>query len=257
MPPVVGLALSQPAAGAAMQMTAKRSRSLQPGQICADCGLRPLTICGALGSDELWQLEGLAHASCWDGKANLFSQDQPAEFVYNLTAGIVCLYTLSPDGRRQVIGFALPGDFLGLALADHYGYSADAVDPITACRYSRKAFSDFVDAKPHLLRRLHEYAAHELSLAHDQMAVLGRRTALERIASFLIGLRDRWSRINGRPSVHIALPMTRLDIADFLGLTIETVSRTINRLDRDKSIVIVPGGVRLLDVARIETLAAV
>jgi len=109
----------------------------------------------------------------------------------------------------------------------------------------------------HLLRRLHEFATHELSLAHNQMAILGRRNAEEKIASFLIGLRDRWSRIHGHPSVHVALPMSRQDIGDFLGLTIETVSRTINSLARAKSIVIVPDGVRILDVNRMEALAAV
>jgi CRP/FNR family transcriptional regulator len=97
-------------------------------------------------------------------------------------------------------------------------------------------------------------ASRELTLAQDQMVVLGRRTAEEKIASFLIGMRDRYARIRGA-SVHVPLPMTRLDIGDFLGLTVETVSRMMTRLAREKAIVIVPDGVRLLDVARLELLA--
>jgi CRP/FNR family transcriptional regulator, anaerobic regulatory protein len=241
-----------------MHITAKPACcSSLPGQMCSQCGVRPLSVCAALETDELQQLENLAQVGCLAPKATLFTQDEPAEFVYNLTAGLVRLYKLLPDGRRQIIGFALPGDFLGLALADHYGFSADTIEAVTVCRFSRHGFSAFVDTKPHLLRRMHEFATHELSLAHDQMVILGRRNAGERIASFLIGLRDRWSRLNGHSSVYIALPMSRQDIADFLGLTIETVSRTLNRLARDKSIVIVPDGVRLLDVARIEGLAEV
>jgi CRP/FNR family transcriptional regulator, anaerobic regulatory protein len=161
-----------------------------------------------------------------------------------------------PDGRRQVVGFALPGDFLGLAMDDHYGFSADAVGAVRACRFSREAFSTLLDEKPHLLRRLHEFATHELRLAQDQMVVLGRRTAEEKVASFLAGLRDRWARIN-RISVTIPLPMSRQDIADFLGLTIETVSRTLSQLARDKVILVVPEGVRLMNVARLEAMAEV
>jgi CRP/FNR family transcriptional regulator len=237
-----------------MHTAAKNSNAL-PGQICELCGIRPLSICGALENDELQQLEELAYRCCVESRATLFTQEQPAEFVYSLTGGTVRLYKLLPDGRRQIVGFALPGDFLGLALADRYGFSADAIERVTACRFSRQTFSDFVDSKPHLLRRLHEFASHELSLAHDQMVILGRRNAAERIASFLIGFRDRWSRISSQPSVYIPLPMSRQDIADFLGLTIETVSRIVNRLAREKSIVIVPDGVRLLNVAKIEALA--
>jgi CRP/FNR family transcriptional regulator len=241
-----------------VQITANLTQCLAlPNQQCANCALRRFNICAALYPEELVQLEFLAHALSLKRGATLFAQDDPAEYVYNLTAGVVRLYILLPDGRRQIIGFCLPGDFLGLALADHYGFSADAVDPVIACRYSRQAFSDFVDIKPHLLRRIHEFSTHELSLAHDQMVILGRRNATEKVASFLIGLRDRWSRIDGHSSVHIALPMSRRDIADFPGLTIETVSRTLSRLARDKQIVIVPDGVRLLNVSRMEALTKV
>ncbi|HXL68674.1 MAG TPA: helix-turn-helix domain-containing protein, partial [Xanthobacteraceae bacterium] len=158
-------------------------------------------------------------------------------------------------GRRQIIGFALPGDFLGLSMADRYTFSADAIGPVKACRFSRGAFSDLLDEKPHLLRRLHELATHELSIAQDQMVVLGRRTAEEKVASFLVGLRDRWARFS-KVSVTVPLPMSRQDIADFLGLTIETVSRTLTRFARERAILVVPDGVRLLDSQRLEQLAA-
>ncbi len=238
-------------------LTKPNCRQLEPGSVCAHCGLRPLSVCAALDVGELQQLETVAHVHCLTAKATLFSQDEPARFVYNVTAGTVRLYKLLPDGRRQIVGFALPGDFLGLALADRYGFSADAIEPVIACRFSREAFTGLVDRKPHLLRRLHEFATHELSLAHDQMVILGRRNAAERIGSFLVGLRDRWARLHGHSSVHVPLPMSRQDIADFLGLTIETVSRTLNRLAREKTIVIVPDGVRILNVAQIEALSEV
>lgn len=223
---------------------------------CAQCRVRALSLCDALDPGELTELDKLATSMSVGAKETLFEQDQPSESVYNVTAGSVRLYKLLPDGRRQVVGFALPGDFLGLSMSEKNAFSADALTPTTACRFSRQDYSAFLDAKPHLLRRLHSMASHELSLAQDQMVILGRRTAEERIAAFLIGLRNRWMRVNGN-RVHVPLPMTRQDIGDFLGLTVETVSRLMTRLAREKAIVIVPDGVRLLDVPRLERLAEI
>jgi CRP/FNR family transcriptional regulator len=159
------------------------------------------------------------------------------------------------DGRRQVVGFALPGDFLGLALMDRYGVTAEAVSETKVCSFARSAFLGYVDSRPHLLRRLHEFAGHELSLAQDQMLLLGRRTAEEKVAAFLLNLQMRYGRI-GKISVNVPLPMSRQDIADYLGLTIETVSRTLTKLAREKALLIVPDGVRLLSAERLEQLAA-
>lgn len=223
---------------------------------CAQCRVRALSLCDALEPDELVELDKMATSISVGAKETLFEQDQPSAWVYNLTAGSVRLYKLLPDGRRQIVGFALPGDFLGVSMSEKNAFSADALTATNACRFSRSDYSNFLDAKPNLLRRLHSMASHELSLAQDQMVILGRRTAEERIASFLIGLRNRWTRVNGN-HVHVPLPMTRQDIGDFLGLTVETVSRLMTRLAREKAIVIVPDGVRLLDVARLERLAEI
>ncbi len=237
------------AAAQAAHLTCCRAR-----ESCLDCKVRLVSICAALEIDELRALEAVAQQTALAPKQTLFLQDEPVESVYNVTSGVVRLYKLLSDGRRQIVGFALPGDFLGLAMADRYGFTADAVDAVTVCRFSRAAFSRLLEEKPHLFRRLHEFATHELSLAQDQMLLLGRRSAEEKIASFLVGLRNRWARLNGA-SVTVPLPMSRQDIADFLGLTIETVSRTLSRFARDRAILIVPDGVRLLDPQRVEQLA--
>jgi CRP/FNR family transcriptional regulator len=227
-----------------------------PGHVCCqECRVRFLSICAALGAEELHELTAINRLACFDAKAVLFLQDEPAQAVYNITEGAVRLLRLLPDGRRQIVGFALPGDFLGLSLADRYSFGAEAIDHVKACRFDRKTFADFVDAKPHLLRKLHGFATHELAVAQEQMVVLGRRRAEEKVAAFLIGLRNRWSRIDGA-RVHVPLPMSRQDIADFLGLTIETVSRIVSRFGRERKLVVVPDGVRLLDPVGMEKLAA-
>lgn len=221
---------------------------------CSTCRVRSLSVCGALEADELAALDRLSRHLAFKPRESLLEQDEPAGVVFNVTAGAVRLYKLLPDGRRQVVGFALPGDFLGLSMSERNAFCADALTPVSACQFTRQQFSDFLDEKPHLLRRLHSFASHELSLAQDQMVILGRRTAEEKVASFIVGLRKRWGRVSGN-SVHVPLPMTRQDIGDFLGLTVETVSRMMTRFAREKALVIVPDGIRLLDPARLEALA--
>jgi CRP/FNR family transcriptional regulator, anaerobic regulatory protein len=211
-------------------------------------------VCGALDIDELSDLETLSRSVAYVQRQQMFAQDEPAESVYNITSGSVRLYRLLPDGRRQVVGFAIPGDFLGLSMSERSVYGAEALTAVTACRFSRESFSTFVDQRPHLLRRLYDLASHELSLAQEQMVIIGRRTAEERVVCFLVGLRKRWAQFNHN-SVTVPLPMTRQDIADFLGLTIETVSRAISKLAREKALLVVPDGVRLLDLPRLEQIA--
>jgi len=222
---------------------------------CDDCTVRLVSVCAALPTDELFALEDLAHQITIPAKQTIFLQGEEADWVYSITQGVVRLYKLLPDGRRQIVGFALPGDFLGLAMGERQAFSADAIEPVTACRFSRTAFSALVDEKPHLLRRLHDFATHELTLAQDQMMLLGRRTAEEKLVTFLLGMRDRWAKL-GPASVTVRLPMSRQDIADHLGLTIETVSRTFTKLAKDKSILIVPDGVRLMNLSHLAAVSA-
>ncbi|MFV0279922.1 MAG: Crp/Fnr family transcriptional regulator [Rhodoblastus sp.] len=223
--------------------------------MCNGCEARALSVCGSLDDDAFAGLRRLNKPVVFGARAVLFDQETPVEHVFTVVQGVARLYKLLPDGRRQIVGFALPGDFLGLALADGYGYCADAVTPVTVCRFSRQSFAEYADRHPQMLRRLYDMATHELALAQQQMVLLGRRDALEKLAAFLLGLQKRWARVSGKQSATIDLPMGRQDIADFLGLTIETVSRTLNRMARDKTIVIVPDGVRLLDLERLEALA--
>jgi CRP/FNR family transcriptional regulator len=222
---------------------------------CALCEVRSLSICGVLDRSDLLELERIGRAVHLGSNEALFTAGQLADSVYNLTDGVARLYKLLPDGRRQVIGFALPGDFLGVGSSDRYGLSADAIEPVSACRVSADSFARFTAHKPHLLVRINEFVARELTLAQDQMLLLGRRTAEEKVATFLINWRDRLALTGGDHEM-IRLPMSRQDIADYLGLTIETVSRTLTRFEREKMLLIVSGGVRMIDASRAEALAA-
>jgi len=225
------------------------------GQHCIDCAVRPLSVCAALDRAELQELEPLSRHLHLVSGATAFAEEELATSFYTVLDGVLRLYKLLPDGRRQIVGFALPGDFLGMAASARHGCSADAVGPVTVCRFSRSAFARFIENRPHLLRRINELTVRELSQAQQHMVLLGRRSAEEKVAGFLIGWRDRLAALGGA-SRTVPLPMSRQDIADFLGLTIETVSRTFTKLERDGVIEIAPRHVEFLDAARAEALAA-
>lgn len=222
---------------------------------CRNCRIRPLSICSALAPDELFELERLAQPCCFGPRQMIAVEGEVSTAIHNITAGTVRLYRMLDDGRRQIIGFLFPGDFLGIEMTPQVQVSAEAIGETTACRFETAAFARLINRKPHLLAKLHERTRHELTAAHDHVVALGRRTAEERIGWFLIWLRDRAATID-QPSRLIELPMSRQDIADFLGLTIETVSRTLTRLARERVIAIEPHAIRLLDAGKMEQLAA-
>ncbi len=225
------------------------------GQPCNDCAGRQLSVCTALDGAELRELERLGRHVHFASGETVFAQEQMTTSFYNLLEGVMRLYKLLPDGRRQIVGFGLPGDFLGMGASARHNFSADAIGPVAICRFSRASFARFIEDKPHLLRRINEFAVRELSQAQDHMVLLGRRSAEEKVATFLIRWRDRLAELLP-PARMVPLPMSRQDIADYLGLTIETVSRTLTKLERDGVIEIIPGSVCLLDPARAEALAA-
>lgn len=225
----------------------------KPGETCEKCGIRMFSVCGALQPAHLSELDAMARHIEIPAKATLFEQGARTTHVYSITSGVVRLFRLLSDGRRQIIGFALPGDFLGLSLAANYAFGAEAVEPLQMCQFTKEEMSGFVKKHPEVLERMHELIAHELIIAQDQMVILGRLDAEERVAAFLLNQHERYKRI-GRASVTVPLPMLRVDMADYLGLTIETVSRTISKMARNKIILVVPDGVRILDMARLTAL---
>jgi CRP/FNR family transcriptional regulator len=142
---------------------------------------------------------------------------------------------LLPDGRRQITGFLYAGDFLGMAYGSEYAYTAEAIDNATLCRFPREKLEALFDEFPKLEKRLLEIASNELIAAQNQMVLLGRKSATERIASFLLAMVQRCER-QGQNGSELRLPMNREDIGDYLGLTMETTSRTLQKLATRKVI---------------------
>lgn len=179
----------------------------------------------------------LGHASGLDlgplriveAKEHIFCEGDAANHVYVVEAGHFVVYHMLPDGRRQVLDFAYPGDILGLgALGEHRTSSQATCRSRVRCIPSG-ALLEAASRNPALTRRFMDALARELQAARELLFTVSQRSATERVTSFLLAL-SRRNALRGENPREVVLPMTRTDIADFLGLTIETVSRTLTRL---------------------------
>ncbi|GAB4353605.1 MAG: helix-turn-helix domain-containing protein [Kiloniellaceae bacterium] len=222
---------------------------------CAACAVRGMTICAPLDNRELAQVSALMTSVELTAGEPLFDEGENAGNVYNVTSGTVKVYKLLPDGRRQVTGFLFPGDFVGLAKQETYAFSAEAVTPCLLCRFPRHKLEDLMQRMPKIEQRLLNIASNELVAAQEQMLLLGRKTAREKIASFLLMLSKR-ARQRGQADDPVMVPMSRTDIGDYLGLTTETVSRTFTQLKQDGVIQLLPNHqVKLAQRAALEEIA--
>ncbi|KDB05329.1 transcriptional regulator [Defluviimonas sp. 20V17] len=174
------------------------------------------------------------------GQTLVWSGDQ-MDFVASVVTGIATLTQTMEDGRRQMVGLLLPSDFVGRPGRACAAYDVTATTDIVMCCFRKKPFEEMMEGTPHLAQRLLEMTLDELDAAREWMLLLGRKTAREKIASLItiIAKRDASAHAAGRGGgVTVDLPLTREAMADYLGLTLETVSRQISALRRDKVIVI-------------------
>ncbi|MBD9652849.1 helix-turn-helix domain-containing protein (plasmid) [Ensifer sp. PDNC004] len=166
----------------------------------------------------------------------LFWEGDDAQYVFQVEDGLLRALRLLADGRRVIVGFLRPGDLLGVSHKDRYLYTVEAITEARLRRYPRSRFEDDVARQPHLRGQLFSKLCDEMTAAQDQAVLLSRRSADGKVANFLLLMaRDG----EGERTAFINLPMTRLDIADYLNMTIETVSRTITKF-ASKGIIIAP-----------------
>jgi CRP/FNR family transcriptional regulator len=202
------------------------------------------------------RIERLGTTRIYARGRTLFNEGDDAANVYEIVRGMVRLYRVLPDGRRQIMGFLSDGDLVGVAVAGRYVYSAETITAVSARFYARAKFDRMVDEVPGFARRLLMLASDELRAAQEQMLLLGRKSASEKVATFLLALAAR--QADDRSACdEVVLPMTRTDIADYLGLTIETVSRALRRLKCEGVIALLSTSrVEILDAGRLEEIAA-
>jgi CRP/FNR family transcriptional regulator len=159
----------------------------------------------------------------------LFFEGDPARHVFEITEGVVRLCKMLMDGRRVICGFLFEGDVVGMSQRHRFMYSAEAVNGLKVRRITRRSLDEAMERTPKLRPQIFSRMCDEMEAVQRQMVLLSCKNAEERVCSFIVELMDRQALPGERP-ILIDLPMTRLDMADYLGMTIETVSRNLTRL---------------------------
>lgn len=222
--------------------------------LCRSCEARHRGICGALSPEQLLTLSRhtVKHTL---SPEQAVPASRPASVNYsNILKGIVKLSKMTSDGRQQIVGLQFAPDFLGRPFGNQPEVSVEAVTEVKVCSFPKSILKSLIVETPKLEHRLYEQSLRELDEAREWMLTLGRKTAAEKVASFLYLLAthvDPEADLESG-SVSFEIPMKRSDIADFLGLTIETVSRQLTKLRQAKVINLTDN--RLVEVPDLERL---
>ena len=225
---------------------------------CRTCGARRFGICRALKTSELLRLSASTRRRRIEhGETISFEEDEVVDYA-NIVEGAVKLTKILKDGRQQVVGLQFAPEFIGKPFSEMTTVSVEAATDVEICVFPKAEFERMLQMEPNFEHRLLEQTLTQLDDARSWMVTLGRKTAQEKVASFLVLLANNLGRMNvsGSNMVAFTLPLKRADIADFLGLTIETVSRQMTRLRKDKLIDIQRNlDVTVLDMPRLKDLA--
>ena len=223
---------------------------------CADCPIRHRAVCARCNADELEELDTIKYYRSYEAGQPIVWSGDAMDFVGSVVSGVATLTQTMEDGRTQMVGLLLPSDFVGRPGRSGAAYNVVATNNVMMCCFRKKPFEEMMARTPHIAHRLLEMTLDELDAAREWMLVLGRKTAREKIASLLSIIARRDASLVKGPldRVEFELPLTREAMADYLGLTLETVSRQISALKKDgviqlegKRHVTVPDMDRLMD----------
>ncbi len=220
----------------AQSMTAQRGLD-EPRAIatrCSACPIRERAVCAYCSDQELTVLDGIKSYRTFTAGREILAAGETTPFVASIVTGVVKLTKTLPDGRVQIVGLLFPSDFIGKVRDDVASYDAIAATDVTLCVFQRRPFGLLLKNTPALENRLLEMTMDELDAAREWLLVLGRKTARERLASFLLMFARRSKPVDdGGKTDAYTLPLTRTEIAEYLGLTLETVSRQMTKMRGD------------------------
>ncbi|NNE89194.1 MAG: Crp/Fnr family transcriptional regulator [Silicimonas sp.] len=226
---------------------------------CTYCPVRHRAICARCEGDEIERLNDIKHYRSYEPGQTIAFQGEKSEIVASVVSGVATLTTSLEDGRTQVVGLLLPSDFMGRPGRETIAHDVVAATDVTLCCFQKHPFEKLLEEIPHLNQRMLEMALDELDAAREWMLLLGRKSAREKVASFLLLI----ARRSGNPEAKslgseskIELPLSREVVANYLGLTIETVSRQLTILRKDGVIdlegartILIPEGAALAEAA--------
>lgn len=240
-------------------------RAHSPPARCDICAARYHALCSTLSGEQLERLSAMGRRRTVPANHYIFRDGDEAHSFASILSGVVKLIKTTADGEQHIIGLMYGQDFLGHTFSKHHRFSAAAATEVELCTFPRAPFSRLLDDFPAMERWLFEFTVRELDLCRDWTLTLGRKSSYERVASLLLIIARR-ARSTGhaplpRNYAQFELPLTRSELADYLGLTLETVSRMIGKLKRKGLIelrstreVIVPGIEQLAAVANMDSL---
>lgn len=200
--------------------------------VCRSCEARHQGICGALSPEQLVFLSRHTSKQVFQAEEEMVPAGEDIHRYSNVLSGVVKLSKLMADGRQQIVGLQFAPDFLGRPFRRQSDVVAQAATDVRVCSFPKSVLEDLVRQSPEMEHRLHEQTLKELDEAREWMLTLGRKSAGEKVASFLllIALHIDPEVDSAESTIRFDLPLKRADIADFLGLTIETVSRQVTKL---------------------------
>lgn len=203
---------------------------------CSACPIRHRAVCSSCAPAELAELDRVKLYREYAPGQEIVGEGEVTRMLGSVVRGVVALHKTLEDGRRQIVGLLFASDFIGRPLRSIAPYEAVAVTDVRMCMFRRSQFEDLLSRNRALERRLLEATLDELDAARDWMLLLGRKSAREKVASFLMILARRAALLEKRSicdRAKFAIPLSREAIAEFLGLTIETVSRQLTALRKD------------------------
>ena len=225
---------------------------------CATCVVRNRAICASLNPEELSLLSQMGRRQRVKAGHTLLWEGDDAPVVANVLEGVLKLVVAAADGREQIVGIVFPSDFIGRPFGKESPYSVTAMTDAEVCIFNRNSFDDFASSHPDLQQKLLRRTLDELDRARHWMMLLGRKSAAEKVASFLLEMSERLTGQGCDDGVRGAfeLPFGRQQIADILGLTIETTSRQLTKMRAD-GLLDLPSRreIRITDRAAMEMIA--
>lgn len=222
---------------------------------CVECSARIKSFCSAVPNRDLAILARSRNRIQFNRRETIIREGDPAVSFFNVASGVVKLYRSLSDGRNQIIGFRFPGEFFAILETKRHASTVEAVTSVEVCRFPKARLKRLLNSFPQLQVQFLQMVNRQLAASEDQIFLLGRKTAREKVATFLLRYGRDLEQTGAKAGRHVNLPMTRTEIADFLGLTTETVSRVFTSLAREN--VIAVGASRSVNLIDIDSLARI
>lgn len=208
--------------------------------VCKSCQARHRGICGTLAPEQLIHLSKHTTKTAYGAAKELVGEETEVKCYSNILSGVVKLSKMTKDGRQQIVGLQFAPDFLGRPFQSHANVTAEAATDVLVCSFPKSVLDKLITDNPELEHAIHQQNLQELDEAREWLLTLGRKTASEKVASFLhlIAMNMDPTHADKPQTAAFDLPLKRADIADFLGLTIETVSRQLTKLRKSGVIIV-------------------